>query len=116
MELVVCDRETLQGWVDEFLSAGYVVAGSIRVLPHDAEDGDTGLIKLELRNAHTTTVLHPSDDDSGRWHVVFEARETDLSLTAAQALQLGCELTIAGVLCTFLETKAVVKLSLDAQK
>lgn len=82
---------------------GYLVAGSLRVLPHD--DEDTGLIKLELHNASTTTVLLPPSGTETAWHVIFEARETDIALTAAQAVQLGTELTVAGALCVFLEMK-----------
>lgn len=55
------DHVTLERRIDEFIDIGYPGAGSLRVLPSD--DEDTGLIKLELCNASTTTVIHPPGDN-----------------------------------------------------
>jgi hypothetical protein len=100
-------QDTLQTWLDEFRALGYPVAGSLRVIPQDGDDGaNTGLVSVHLMNASTVTYIQPESVGSSRWVVTLEPRDTAVVLDAPRLLGLSSELAIASALCAFLQTKS----------
>jgi hypothetical protein len=100
-------QNTLQEWLDEFLTLGYPVAGSLKVIPQDGDEGEnTGLVAVHLLNATTPTYIQPEEVDSHRWVVTFEARDSAVVLDAPRLLALASELAIASTLCAFLQGKS----------
>ena len=100
-------QDTLQVWLDEFHALGYPIAGSLKVLPQDGDEGEnTGLVAVQLRNATTVTYIQPEAVDSHRWVVTMEPRDAAVVLDAPQLLGLSAELAIASALCAFLQGKS----------
>ena len=100
-------QDTLQEWLDEFHDLGYPVTGTLKVLPQDGEDGsNTGLVAVSLHNASTVTYIQPESQGSHRWVVTLEPRENAVVLDAAGLHGLASELSIASVLCSFLQGKS----------
>ena len=100
-------QDTLQGWLDEFRALGYPIAGSLKVLPQDGDEGEnTGLVAVHLRNATTVTYIQPESTGSHRWVVTLEPRDTAVILDAPALLGLSSELAIASTLCSFLQGKS----------
>lgn len=100
-------QNTLQAWLEEFQALGYPIAGSLKVIPQDGDDGaNTGLVAVHLLNASTVTYIQPEAVDSPRWVVTMEPRDTAVVLNAPQLLALSAELAIASTLCAFLQGKS----------
>ncbi len=100
-------KETLEAWLDEFRSLGYAIAGSVKVMQQDGEDGsNTGLVGMQLANASTSIYVHPDAPYSPRWVVTMEPREEPISLDAAEVMELSTELQVLSALCTFLQAKS----------
>lgn len=100
-------RETLESWLQEFVSLGYAPAGTARVVPQDGDGGaNTGLVIVGFTNASTATSVQPSEEDPTRWLATMEPREDAVVLDAAQLLNLSTELATLSALCGFLQAKA----------
>lgn len=98
--------DTLQSWAQEF-ERSYSVAGVIRVIPQDGEDGsDTGLLAMRLVNSTTEIYLEPPIAPGTEWTVVFEPREPPTQLNAAQVRLLAADMIALADLCVFLQDKA----------
>ena len=100
-------KATLQSWLDEFTQMGYPVAGELKVIEQDGEDGgDTGLVAVRLARATTVIYMQPEMDGSYEWLVTMEPRETPVVLNSAAVLNLATELTTVSALCAFLQVKS----------
>jgi hypothetical protein len=100
-------QDTLQAWLDEFVGLGYPIAGSVKVIPQDGDDGEnTGLVAVSLVHAATVTYIQPEAKGSSRWVVTMEPRDGAVVLDPPGLLGLASELSIASVLCAFLQGKA----------
>ena len=99
---------TLQSWVEDFRALGYDDAGTLRVIPQDADgDSDTGLIAAQLRSVSTTFYVSPSNEvGSPGWTVTFEPRENAAPLGSARVLALSGELAMLSTLCAFLQARS----------
>ncbi|NYE19025.1 hypothetical protein [Microbacterium immunditiarum] len=108
-------RETLEGWLAEFNSLDYPVAGAFKVMQQDGEDGaNTGLVGVELAHASTVMYVHPEAPYSERWVVTMEARAETISLDAAEVMRLAAELSVLSALCAFLQAKSSSFVGVDA--
>jgi hypothetical protein len=100
-------RDTLEAWLEEFRALGYPVAGSLKVMQQDGEDGEnTGLVGVRLANASTVTYVQPEAPYSMKWVVTMEAREDPVVLDSAGLMNLASELAIVSALCAFLQAKS----------
>jgi hypothetical protein len=98
---------TLEAWLDEFRSKGYIIDGSVKVMDQDGDDGaDTGLVGVTLAYSSAVAYIQPESRESTRWLVTFEARESQVDLDAPTVLKLAAELTTVSALCAFLEDKS----------
>ena len=103
-------QATLEGWLDEYMSAGDGIA-AFEVLKQDGSDGsDTGLVVVRLKNASTDVYMQPVAPGDPHWEVAFGARPHEFSLGTEQVRALAAELMAAASLCTFLERKSVLHL------
>ena len=101
------NRETLEAWIDDFARQGYPVAGSLKVITQDGADGaDTGLVGVTLDGAPTVVYIQPAAPGSTQWVVTMEARDTAVTMDAAQVLRLSSELATVSALCGFLQERA----------
>lgn len=108
-------KETLEEWLGEFRSLGYTIAGSVKVMQQDGEDGaNTGLVGMQLANASTSIYVHPDAPYSPRWVVTTEPRDESISLDAAAVMELSNELQVLSALCTFLQAKSASFVGTDA--
>jgi len=108
-------KETIEAWLDEFRSLGYAIAGSVKVMQQDGEDGsNTGLVGMQLANASTSIYVHPEAPYATRWVVTMERRDEAISLDAAAVMELSTELQILSALCTFLQAKSDSFVGTDA--
>ena len=99
---------TLESWLEEFRQLDYPIAGSIDVISQDGDDGaDTGLVVVRLSHASTVVYIEPAHHDAAEWMVTLEQRDAPVSLSAAEVLGLGAELTMVSALCAFLEAKSL---------
>lgn len=106
---------TLETWLEEFRSKGYLIDGSVKVMDQDGEDGaDTGLVGVTLAYSSAVAYIQPETTTSTRWLVTFEARETQVDLDAATVLKLAAELTTVSALCAFMEEKSRAYVGQDA--
>ena len=100
-------RHTLEAWLEEFEQLGYPIAGSLRVMAQDSDDGeDSGLVGVQLAHASTVTYLQPDGPYSTRWVVTMEPREVAVVLDSAGLLNLSAELATVSALCAFLQAKS----------
>ena len=100
-------RETLEQWLEEFRTLGYPIAGAVKVMQQDGEDGaNTGLVGVQLANADTVTYVQPDGPYSQRWVVTMEARDAAIDLDSAQLMNLAAELSMVSALCAFLQAKS----------
>ena len=101
------NMETLESWLEEFRQLGYPVAGALKVIVQDGDDGaDTGLVGFRLVNAATFVSIQPAGDDAATWVATMEPRETEVVLDSAGLLSLSGELATLSALCAFLQSKA----------
>lgn len=95
----------LESWLNEFRAAGHELLGHVAL--QDGSDGrDTGLVIVRLGNATTQMFMQPVAPGDPHWEITFEARHSDLVLTAQQVDALSEELHRAAELCRFLEEKS----------
>jgi len=100
-------KETLEGWVKEFLEQGHTVLGELDVLRHDGGAGeDTGLIVMRFKNASTEFYLQPIGPYDPRWEIIFEPRAASNRATLAQVVGLAEELMVASALLAYLEGRS----------
>jgi hypothetical protein len=100
-------KETLQGWVSEFLQQGYTVVSDLDVLTHDGGAGeDTGLIVMRMKNSTTELYLQPIGPYDPHWELIFEPRADANRATLAQLVGLTEELMVASTLLAFLEGRS----------
>lgn len=108
-------QQTLELWLEEFRALGYTIAGTIKVMEQDGEDGDnTGLVGVRLANAQTVTYVQPEAPYSPRWVVTMEARDEPVVLDSVGLMDLAAELTVVSALCAFLQAKSAATLDRDA--
>ncbi len=106
---------TLESWLEEFRQLGYPVAGTLRVIQQDGDDGaDTGLIAIELAHGAVASYIQPGVDGSPEWVATMEARDDALTLDAASLLSVAAELSVVSALCTFLQSKSEAFVGEDA--
>ena len=108
-------QEMLEQWLEEFAALGYSISERVKVIPQDGADGlDTGLIALNLLDSMTLTYLQPEPLGSIHWGITFEARDSDLKMGAGRTLELSAELAMVSILCTFLQTKSLAEVEVEA--
>lgn len=101
-------RDQLRVWVEEFLTQGHAVTGTIKVVDQEDADGqDTGLVVMDLRNTKASVYMQPRGYDDPLWEATLTARPDDLTLTPHDMASLAAELVIAGNLCAFLQFKSL---------
>jgi len=101
------NMETLESWLDEFRDLGYIVVGSVEVIPQDGDGGaNTGLVTFHFTNASTPTSIQPGDENPARWVATMEPRDGSVVLDAPKLLELSGELAMLSALCAFLQAKS----------
>ncbi|MBZ4487708.1 protein-L-isoaspartate carboxylmethyltransferase [Microbacterium sp. cx-55] len=99
--------ETLQSWLTEFITQGHPEVRALKVLSQDVDDdGEVGLVRVQLANASTVTYLEPAAPGSVQWIVTLEPREDVVVLDAAGLQKLSGELATVAALCFFLQAKS----------
>lgn len=100
-------QRTLEGWLEEFRALGHPIAGTVKVMGQDGDDGaDTGLVGVRFANASTITYIQPEAPYSVKWVVTMEPREEPVTLDAASLRELVAEVTVVAALCEFLEARS----------
>lgn len=108
-------RHTLEQWLEEFRALGYPIAGALKVMQQDGDDGaNTGLVGVELANAATVTYVQPEAPYSLRWVVTMEPRDEAVVLDSAGVMSLAAELSMVSALCAFLQAKSAALSTPDA--
>ena len=101
-------RDQLKMWVEEFLTQGHAITGTIKVVDQEDADGqDTGLVVMHLRNTSAVVYMQPRGYDDPLWEATLTARPDDLTLSPHDMASLAAELVIAGNLCSFLQFKSL---------
>ncbi|MDU0346514.1 hypothetical protein RWH44_12485 [Microbacterium sp. KSW2-29] len=101
-------RDQLRAWVEEFLSQGHAMTGTIKVVDQEDADGqDTGLVVMTMRNTTASVYMQPRGYDDPLWEATLTARPDDLTLSPHDMASLAAELVIAGNLCSFLQFKSL---------
>lgn len=101
-------KVTLESWLEEFRTLGLPIAGGIRVIGQDGDEGaNTGLVAVRLLNASTETYIEPVVQGDIRWVVTMEPREDAVVLDAAGVQSLSEELATVSALCAFLQRKSI---------
>lgn len=108
-------KKTLQRWISDFEATGHDVAGTVDVLDHADDVGDTGLVVVHLENVPIDVYFEPVAPGDQRWTVTvtvtFTRRDVDITMDAGGLAKLVTELTIASELCTFLEARTIEHLA-----
>ena len=106
---------TLESWLEEFRQLGYPIAGTIRVIQQDGDEGaNTGLVAVNLAHASTVTYIQPDPDGSPEWLVTMEPRESAVTLDSESVMGLATELSVVSALCAFLQAKSRAFVGQDA--
>ncbi len=112
-------KDTLQAWLDEFVSTSDGARGVAYVADQEPVDGvDSGLVIFPLNNATTSVYLAPIAVGVPDWRVTFEAQPDVTELSPEDVYALCRELSQAAELCAYLQRKSVehmAQLAADSQ-
>ena len=100
-------KETLELWLEEFIS-NRGAGDLIKVVLQDGDEGaDTGLVIVPLRDSSTSIFMEPVALGDPRWRVTIEPQLDTTVLTSHEVSAFAVELMVAAELCAYLEARSV---------